>query len=137
SEKNSSLVIVRSMLSTATSVNRLVSATSSICPPATGHLLQLPLAPARLPGEAEVRGGELHAQLVGALRIHHWVGQRDLHCQPVEQRGEQHREVYRVDGAELARLLPRRHERADEVPLPLVELLPYAGHLGMAHRLCP
>src|SRR6516165_159464 len=84
SEKNSPLATVRSTLSTATSVNRLVSATSSICPPATGHLPQLPLAPARRPGEAELRGGELHAQLVGALRIHHRIGQRDLHGQPVE-----------------------------------------------------
>ena len=36
SEKNSPLSTVRSMLSTATSVNRLVSETSWMCPPATG-----------------------------------------------------------------------------------------------------
>src|ERR1700719_1766909 len=120
SEKNSPLATVRSMVSTATSAKRLVSPTSSICPPAIGcPLTSLPArrpraarpgrppgtprwakAPARRPGEAELRGGEPHAQLEGAGRVHHRVGQGDLHRQPVQERGEQHREVQRVDRAE-------------------------------------
>src|ERR1700747_3643776 len=66
-EKNSPLATVRSMLSTATSLNLLVSPDSSILPPATRHL-QLGTALAgplrgRLPVETELPGREPHRKI--------------------------------------------------------------------------
>src|SRR6516225_2760865 len=143
SEKNSPLATVRSIWSTAILVKRLVSATSSICPPATGPPPVLTPFPrpadgvTRRPGEPELRGGEPHGQLERTSRAHGRVFQRDLHREPVQQRGEQHRELDRVNRTELAVLLARHHERADQLAPPLVVLLPDAGHLGMARRLRP
>src|SRR6201998_4409627 len=75
-EKNAPLATVRSMLSTATSLNFFVSPRSSILPPATAHLLRpetLPGALARplgrgLPVEPELPGREPHGQLERARR---------------------------------------------------------------------
>src|SRR5215472_13043255 len=154
-EKNSPLSTVRLTLSTAISVKRLVSPTSSTRPPAIGPPFQssapahgssaLAHPPARLappaarvrPAEPELPGRETHAQLECPVGVDRRVAERDLHRQPVEQRRKQHGEIHRVDRAELARLLALDHQGADRVPPPLVELLPDGGHLRVAHRLCP
>src|SRR5438067_10620441 len=90
-EKNSPLATVRSMLSTAISLNLLVSPDSSILPPATAPppVLRTALScpRGRLPVESELPGREPHRKIVRALRRHHRVIQCDLYRQPVEQGG--------------------------------------------------
>src|SRR5260370_25179240 len=129
SEKNSPLSTVRSTLSTATSVNRLVSATSWICPPGTRR------PPSALPGgrppgpfESQLAGHEPHAQLERAGRGHCGLPDGDLDGQPVQQGGQRHREVLGVDRAELARLLTGQDHGTDRLTPALVELLPDSGH---------
>src|SRR5689334_8188017 len=109
-EKNSPLATVRSMLSTAISLNLLVSPDSSILPPATAppfvsFVLQLRSAFARppdrgrgLPPESKLPGREPHRKIVRALRRHRRVIQCDLYRKPVEQGGQRDGEIVRVDG---------------------------------------
>src|ERR1700734_2186882 len=137
SEKNSPLSTVRSMLSTATSVNRLVSATSWICPPGTGDLLLLPGGRPPGPFESQLAGREPHAQLERAAGVHRGIRKRDLDGQPVQQGGQGHREVLGVHRPELARLLTSQDHGNDHLTPALVELLPDAGHLRQPHRLGP
>src|SRR6516225_6684721 len=117
-EKNSPLCTVKSIPSTATSVKRLVSATSWTCPPATGYLpawrRSAPVRPVlRCPGEPELFRGEPHSQLECLELVDGRVAQRALYRQPVQQRGEQHREVRRVHRAELTGFLALDHQRGD------------------------
>src|SRR5262245_13520584 len=159
-EKNSPLSTVRSTWSTAMSVKRFVSATSSILPPAIaptylslpirphatrdrgradrGLAVRLPARPvAGNPGEAQLPGREAHGQLERPPGVHRGVLQGDLNREPVQQRRQRGREVGRADRAELARLLPLQDQGGDRVPPALVELLPHGGHLGVARRLRP
>src|ERR1035438_7154195 len=138
SEKNSPLSTVRSMLSTATSVNRLVSATSWICPPGTGPPPSV-LPGGRPPGpfESQLAGHEAHAQLEGALRAHRRIPERDLDGEPVQQGGQRYREVVGVHRAELPGHLTRQDHGTDRLTPALIELLPDTGYLGQPHRLGP
>src|SRR6266481_1053947 len=113
-EKNSPLATVRSMLSTAISLNLLVSPDSSMLPPATAppFVLQLrtafagpPVRGSGLPLETELPGREPHRKIVRPLRRYRRVIQCDLYRQPVEQGGQRDGEVVRVDRCELAGLL--------------------------------
>src|SRR6516225_3333107 len=131
-EKNSPLATVRSMLSTAISLNLLVSPDSSMLPPATASPLQLRSAFARPPArgrgrgrpvEPKLPGREPHRKIVRALRRHHRVLERDLHREPVQQGGQHDREI--------VRLLAGQHDGADGLPPPLVGLLPHRAHPGV------
>src|SRR5215218_328361 len=84
------------------------------------------------PGEAELLGAGVHAQVEHAVAGHLGVAQHDQDGQPVDEGGQPQGEGVDVDRGELAAGLALADDLADGGPPAPVHGQPIAGHVGVA-----